>query len=91
MNQKEAIRSINRLSNRGIPFILIADFKCQNNVVIPLSDVDPNEILYDVNGVKNYQNEKSVYTKSVLNRSSISFNQYKAAFDKVHREIAPQV
>ena len=88
MNQKEAIRSINRMSNRGLPFILIADFKCQNNVVIPLSDVDPNEILYDVNGVKNFQNINTPESKSVLKRTSVNFNQYRTAFEKVHKEIA---
>ena len=88
MNREEAIYSINDLSKKGEPFLLIADFKCANNIIIPLADVDSDEILYDVNGIKNFQNINNAKSKSALKRNVVNFKQYKTAFDEVHQEIA---
>jgi len=87
MNREEAIQRINVLSKKEVPFLLITNFKCDNNIVIPLADVDPNKILFEVNGNKNFINAKGEKSNSTLNRKSVSFKKYKTAFDEVHQEI----
>jgi len=49
----DARERMNRLGSRGIPFIFIIDFDMARPVVQPLAEIDPKEILYDINGVTN--------------------------------------
>ena len=87
MNREEAIDRINDLSKKGTPFLLISNFKCNNNIVVPLADINSNEILYNLNSNKNCQDLRLSESRPVLKRSPVSFKKYNNAFDKVHQEI----
>ena len=49
----DARERMNLLGSRGIPFIFIIDFDMARPVVQPLAEIDPKEILYDINGLTN--------------------------------------
>ena len=49
----EAIDKINALGKKSIPFIFIIDYNLQNPVILPLKNLDPDQILYSVNGFTN--------------------------------------
>lgn len=55
------IHKMNELGKARIPFIFILDYKGQNNIVLPLEQVNADEILFDFQGVTN-----KVVTKSAL-------------------------
>ncbi len=41
---------MNMLGKARTPFLFVLDFNLQQPVVVPLSEVDPQEMLYAVNG-----------------------------------------
>lgn len=88
MNKKAAIQQINSLASSGTPFLLIADFKCENNHVLPADQIDPDQILYNVNGVGNFDPSIVANASIKLKRSPIAFDAFKSKYDRVHAEIA---
>jgi len=88
VNKVAAIQQINLLASSGKPFLLIADFKCENNHVLPIDQIDATQIQYDINGVKNFEQSTTERSKIQLKRSPISFEQFKFKYDSVHAEIA---
>lgn len=87
MNKAEAIQSVNRLASEGVPFLLINDFSCENNHVIPLDQIDSSKVLYDINGKTNWTG--AVQTQQIqLKKDPIAFESYQKRFDKVHEELA---
>lgn len=87
MDKVAAIKEINRLATKGQPFIMIADFYCRNNIVIPLAHVDPSQILYYLNGKTNAEKYKRVGKTDKLITKPIEFAKYKEAFDRVKNQI----
>ena len=88
MNKEEAIESVNQLAADQTPFLLITDFKCENNEVIPVADVDPGQILYDINSKRNFNEEEKDDQQFSLKKTPISYDEYKSAFQQVHQEIS---
>ncbi len=50
---------MNRWSREGRPFLFLLDFLLQHPVVLPLNKINPEEILFDINGRRNFE-EKPV-------------------------------
>lgn len=88
MNKEAAIQQINSLASSGIPFLLVTDFKCASNHIIPVEEIQSNEILFDINGVRNFENVHQIGADVKLHRSPVSFECFKEKYDKVHAEIA---
>lgn len=88
MNKEAAIQQINSLASKGTPFLLIADFKCANNLVLPIDQISANEVLFDINGVSNFDNAPATTAPIKLNRSPISFACFEEKYEQVHAEIA---
>lgn len=89
LTRVEAIKKINMLSAKETPFLMIADFKGDNNQVLRLDELDKEEILYQINNVTNTRvenNLKKSWTK--LEKEPESFESYKTKFARVHQEIS---
>ncbi len=80
---KQAAQTMNRLGKKKTPFLFIIDFVMQKPVVIPLSEVDPQKILYDVNGISNAEKDKNTAKKLIFNFTPVSKQTYCKAFKKV--------
>ncbi len=80
---KQAVQTMNRLGKEKTPFLFIIDFAMQKPVIIPLSEVDSQKILYDVNGISNAEKHKSITKKLVFNFTPVSKQTYCEAFKKV--------
>ncbi len=79
---KKAIEKINFHAGNGTPFFFLIDFLKRKPVVLPLADVDPNEILYDIQGRKNYVPEV-IKSNIIFSKQPEPFASYKKKFDKV--------
>ncbi|UXX79021.1 aminodeoxychorismate synthase component I [Reichenbachiella carrageenanivorans] len=88
MNKSAAIQQINLLASSGTPFLLITDFQCANNQVLPIDQIKADQLLFDINGVRNF--EQSVVPSAAirLNRTPMTFSDFKAKYETVHAEIA---
>ncbi len=80
---KSAVQAMNRLGKKRIPFLFIIDFAIRKPVVVPLGDIDANKILYDVNGISNFEPHDLVPKKLLFNFTPISKQTYCKAFEKV--------
>ncbi len=84
---KSFVEQINQYAVSGIPFVFIIDFDARVPVVLPVHEIDPEIILFDFNGFRNFV-LPAVDTKPVtLCKHPISFGMYKEQFDKVKQEI----
>jgi len=60
---KDIINDINQLGKERIPFLFVIDFDMENPVVLPLSDIDPQKVLFSVNGITNVRVNKAKIDK----------------------------
>lgn len=88
MNKSAAVQQINTLATSGTPFLLIADFKCENNHVIPVDEIDPDKVLFNINGIGNFDKQREFGAAIKLGSSPISLDDFKLKYDQVHAEIA---
>lgn len=88
MNKSAAIQQINLLASSGTPFLLITDFACAHNQVLPIDQIDADQLLFDINGVRNFELSTVPSAAIRLNRTPMAFADFKAKYDAVHAEIA---
>ena len=74
---------MNRLGKKRTPFLFIIDFAMQKPVVVPLGDIESEKILYDVNGISNFEQHDLTPKKLRFNFTPVSKQTYREAFEKV--------
>ena len=84
---------LNEWGKKGIPFLFIADFELKKPVAFRLSEVDPNKILFDINGFSNalynpILGRQPVVAKEIIQQSPIPPSEYQRKFDKVSYRLA---
>ncbi|MFM7854011.1 MAG: hypothetical protein ACKO96_19325, partial [Flammeovirgaceae bacterium] len=47
------VQQINSWSEQKIPYLFVIDFEGKKPFALPLCDINPNELLYEVNGESN--------------------------------------
>ncbi len=87
LNKEDTIAAMNHFGKRRIPFLFVINFDMNENEVIPLSEVNNSEILFNINGIKNYKNEVSVNKEVAFEKFPVDFNTYSLAFNKVTKNI----
>jgi para-aminobenzoate synthetase component I len=81
------IDKMNELGKNNIPFLFIIDFQCANPQIIPLSEVDPNEILFEINGYSN-KTERSIDKTAIrLHKTPASYSTFLNSFDIVQKHL----
>lgn len=89
LGKESAIARINALAQQRTPFLFLLDFDCVRNKVIPLSQVDPKELLYKVNGSTNVSSPQNDLNRPFhLDKKPVSYECFKTAFDKVQQELS---
>jgi len=73
---------INSFGKRREPFLFISDFKAQNLKVIPLGELEANDVEFCID--ENYQVKEHV---DFLEKNGVNFNEYKKKFDFVIEKI----
>lgn len=82
------ISTVNNWSQKRIPFLFLIDFELQKPLAIKLSDVNPAEILYEVNGFTNATSSGNFEKESLeFKKNPISLNDYQLKFSKVMRAL----
>lgn len=87
MDSITAVRKMNYYGKNKIPFLFIIDFEMKKPIVLPLSEIKSNEILYDINGQKNHNGNLELNKKIVFKKYPISFQKYKIAFNKIQKHL----
>lgn len=85
---KEAIQLMNDLGKDRKPFLFIIDYEMKKPIVLPLEEVDKEDILYKVGNKSNFNSEKKLLEKPLyLEKYPISFQEYQQSFDLVKRHL----
>lgn len=84
---KDIINNINRLGEKRTPFIFIIDFEMENPLVLPLSEVNPETLLFSINGISN-TSSNDLQTKVVdFKVVPVAKDRYRLAFSHVQEHI----
>jgi para-aminobenzoate synthetase component 1 len=74
---------MNEYGRTNTPFIFIIDFKMMNPLLFRHDEINPEEILFNINGYTNCKNESKLTKEILFKKYPITFNQYRTAFEKV--------
>jgi len=84
---KDAINQMNLFGASGTPFLFIIPFAQRDPIVLPLDAVNPAEILFDINGVKNYSSAPPGTSKLEFRAEPVSASRYRTAFELVQENL----
>ena len=85
---QDSINRINQLSKEKTPFLFIIDFDMEDTVVLPLNEIDPQMIMFSVNGINNVLGKHSLISKELKFKAIPgSKKRYSKAFDHVQKHI----
>jgi len=84
---KIATEQMNLLGKERIPFLFIIDFDQKKPFVFPLDDINSEEILFDVNGKKNFTEIPSNIKSLEFSANPVSEIRYREAFDLVQNHL----
>jgi len=85
---QDIINRINQLGAKRTPFIFIIDFDMQDTVVLPLNEIDPQLIMFSVNGINNAPGKNLLISKELrFNAIPGSKKRYSKAFNHVQEHI----
>lgn len=87
-SKNEAIDRINKLAKTGKAFLFIINYKQDCSFVEQIDNIDPSELLYNLNGFSNCTSVPIPLQSPITWRPTpISLVQYKTSFDIVRRNI----
>lgn len=82
--QAYCIDQMNRLGRQRTPFLFIIDFAMQKPVILPLAEVKPEEILYNIDGKTNVDQVLASLPATILfEKQPVSPAAYQQAFVRV--------
>jgi len=87
LTKADAISQFNALVEKAEPFLFVTDFACEKNIILPLNQVNPEEILFDVNGHKNFSATPAYTQKFSLKKEPVPYPQFEQVFNEVHHEL----
>lgn len=74
------LQYMNSLGKAGVPFLFIIDFECRRPLVIPLYDINPDEIKYNVRGRTNVSRRAGTFRPPRLEAVPVPYEKYIEAF-----------
>ncbi|MFZ4545048.1 MAG: aminodeoxychorismate synthase component I [Saprospiraceae bacterium] len=86
MDKKSAIHTMNTLCAEGKPFLFVIDFELVDIQVIPLYSPEHSGILFDVEGLRNYDQPIQISgAEFLLNKNPLSKREYGRGFEIVQK------
>ena len=87
---REFADRLNQWSGQKIPFLFVVDFEKRKPVALRMEDIDPGEMLYDINGFTNAKETGAIQSavKEIIRKIPISSEEYERKFNKVLSHLA---
>ena len=80
--------NLNEWGKQKIPFVFLIDYLSKKPQAWQLEHIDPSEILFDLNGFKNFiSDEKEVQPDFYFEKHPIPFSDYQPRFDRVFQNL----
>lgn len=74
---------LNAWGQQKIPFLFWVDFELEKPIAIKTTDIDPDKILFEINGITNAKPHSSTKNVGLLKKTPIPFSEYKNKLSKV--------
>lgn len=89
MDKNKAISRFNHLAKNNTPFLFIIDYKMEDIDVLPLNEVNPDTILYQINDWHNIPLKTAPVgeSKKEFTAHPISFDDYNESYQKVNNHL----
>ena len=85
--KQRAILRMNDLGQTHTPFIFIVNYLQDASYIEPVSDIDPAEILYDLNGFSNQSTENGA-SRLPITGTSVSWHSFPESFEVYRQSFA---
>lgn len=82
-----AIHRINQLGADNTPFVFVIDYAMNNCVVLPIDEIAPGEILFNIKGFCNYALETNFTEPLQMELFPEPFDSYRLKFEKAHHAL----
>ncbi len=79
---------MNKLGDAQIPFLFVIDFELQKPEVIPIEDLPQHNVLFDIDGYRNYSMFGHEMKSVQVDKYPIDYHKYKESFDIVHEHLS---
>lgn len=83
----ETVESVNTLVKNNIPFLFIISFDLENNMVVPLDELEKHRIFCSIPGFSNIPHQQQPPVLEKFEKSPVSFEEYRHLFNQVSEEI----
>ncbi|MGB9702417.1 MAG: aminodeoxychorismate synthase component I [Candidatus Kapaibacteriota bacterium] len=74
---------MNKFGKNKIPFLFIIKYNLEENLIIPINEIDKSNLLFDFEGFDNITKKINVLKPFLFNKFPVDYNSYKKAFEKV--------
>ena len=81
------IKKMNRLGENHVPFFFMIDFEMNHPEIYQLDEIDPKEILFDINGVKNYPKNLTTQKEIIFEKMPVDYQVYLNSYEIVQKNI----
>lgn len=82
-----AFEKMNKLGSSGTPFLFVLDFEMEKPIVVPLHELDQNQLKYAIEDgfleFRNFEFKQSKLSDFKIEKMSMPFSKYEIAFEKV--------
>lgn len=83
MNISQFTSEMNRMGQEKVPFLFVVDFEMENPLLLSLNEVDPDTILFDVNGFANTPARLRTPQGMVIEKFPVTQEAYAEKFNNV--------
>ncbi|MFC2113824.1 aminodeoxychorismate synthase component I [Bacteroidota bacterium] len=87
VNSSQVIEKMNRYGRESIPFMVLVDYKLQHPMLFKLDDIDPSELLFDINGNRNFELPELPPVPLEFKTVPPPFKQYREAFEQIMAQL----
>ncbi len=81
------IQYLNKLGACKVPFLFIIDFEGRNTIILPLTEIDSDSILYQTSCYQNYSSSIEKIDRVEFTKFPISYSEYLKAFEYIKTNI----
>lgn len=87
MTKTQFFDRVNHWAKQKTPFLFLVDFEKKTPLVFSFEEAEEQGIFFDIKGQTNALNFPEEAPPQLLEKKGIPFEEYRPAFEKVHREI----
>lgn len=78
---------MNRWGEAGVPFLFIIDFEFNKPLLLKLGEIDPQRLLYNINGLTNMRDKVLINKQLRFAKYPVQYEDYLLKFNKIKEEI----